>query len=123
MADWTRRIIKQHSATTWGKFKAQVKVKYSPAELEEKKIALHKLKTLKLKKCETLKDYIDKFIELKDSAGCQEAERVIDYLLRGIYIDLYIPVSLAISQAQMNQAHAAETKILDFAISQFCTVY
>ncbi|KAL9550832.1 hypothetical protein MBANPS3_004539 [Mucor bainieri] len=56
MAEWTRRLIKQHPAITWGQFKAQLKVKYSPVELEEKKICLHKLKTLKLKQSETLED-------------------------------------------------------------------
>jgi hypothetical protein len=117
MSAWTREILLQYPAITWGQFKAQLKVKYSPSEMEEKKASLNKLKTLKLDKCDTLETFIEKFLTLKELAGVKETETLIDYLLHGLDIDLYSPVYLAISRSPLNE------KTLDFAISQLRSAY
>ena len=118
MADWTRKLIEQHPTISWGQFKAKLKAKYSASEAEEKKAALSKLKSLKLEKCESLEVYIDKFITLKDLAGITEDTSLTDYLLKGLEMDLYSPVSLNISQSREKGKDT-----LDYAISQLRSVY
>gem|GEM_PF-1640441 len=118
MAAWTRELISKYPAISWGQFKSKVKTKYSPSEAEERKVALHKLKSLKLDKCDSLESFIDKFNSLKDLAGVKENTALVDYLLRGLDIDLYAPVSMSISQSR---AKGSDT--LDFAISQLRSTY
>ncbi|EPB80911.1 hypothetical protein HMPREF1544_12409, partial [Mucor circinelloides 1006PhL] len=100
MAAWTRELISKYPAISWGQFRSKVKTKYSPSEAEERKVALHKLKSLKLDKCDSLESFIDKFNSLKDLAGVKENTALVDYLLRGLDIDLYAPVSMSISQSR-----------------------
>ncbi|KAK4519471.1 uncharacterized protein ATC70_009707 [Mucor velutinosus] len=118
MSAWTREIIQKYPEITWGQFKSKLKVKYSPSEAEERKAALNKLKTLKLDNCDNLEDFIDRFNSLKDLAGVKENTSLVDYLLRGLDIDLYGPVSMGISQAR---SRGSDT--LDFAISQLRSAY
>ncbi|KAG2189534.1 hypothetical protein INT46_009679, partial [Mucor plumbeus] len=118
MADWTRKLIEQYPSISWGQFKLKLKAKYSVSEAEEKKAALNKLKNLKLEKCDNLEEYIDKFINLKDLAGIKEDTSLTDYLLKGLEMDLYSPVSLNISQSRHK-----EKDTLDYAISQLRSVY
>ena len=102
-ANW-KRIIKPKMSTGM--------VKYSVSEAEEKKPALNKLKNLKLEKCDNLEEYINRLINLKDLAGIKEDTSLTDYLLRGLEMDLYSPVSLNISQSRHK-----EKDTLDYAIS------
>ncbi|EPB81919.1 hypothetical protein HMPREF1544_11340 [Mucor circinelloides 1006PhL] len=119
MAAWTRELISKYPAISWGQFKSKVKTKYSPSEVEERKVALHKLKSLKLDKCDSLESFIDKFNSLKDLTGVKENTALVDYLLRGQDIDLYYaPVSMSISQSR---AKGSDT--LNFAISQLRSTY
>ena len=118
MASWTRELIEKYPHISWGQFKSKLKAKYSPSEAEEKKAALNKLKNLKLEKCESLEIYIDKFTTLKDLAGVTENTSLTDYLLKGLDVDLYSPVSLNISQSRDK-----EKDTLDYAISQLRSVY
>ena len=118
MASWTRELIERYPSISWGQFKSKLKAKYSPSEAEEKKAALNKLKNLKLEKCESLEVYIDKFTTLKDLAGVTENTSLTDYLLKGLDVDLYSPVSLNISQSRDK-----EKDTLDYAISQLRSVY
>lgn len=118
MAAWTRALISKYPAITWSQFKSKLKAKYSPSEAEERKAALNKLKSLKLDNCESLESFIDKFQGLKDAAGVKENTSLVDYLLRGLDIDLYGPVSMGISQSR---AKGSDT--LDFAISQLRSAY
>jgi hypothetical protein len=117
MASWTRELIAKYPAITWGQFKSKLKAKYSSSEIEEQKASLNKLKTLKLDKCSSLETYIEKFLALKDLADVKNADTLIEYLLRGLDIELYGHVFLAVSRAPK------ESKTLDFAISELRSVY
>jgi hypothetical protein len=117
MSSWTREILLQYPAITWRQFKTQLKVKYSPSEMDEKKASLNKLKTLELDECDTLEIFIEKFLTLKELAGVKETETLIYYLFHGLDIDLYSPVYLAISRFPLTE------KTLNFAISQFRSAY
>ncbi|KAL9538598.1 hypothetical protein PS6_011511 [Mucor atramentarius] len=106
MAAWTRReLINRYPAISWGLFESKVKTKYSPFDAdEERKVALHKLKSLKLDKCDSLESFIDdKFNSLKDLAAVKENTALVDYLPRGgLNIDLYAQLSMSISQSRAN---------------------
>ena len=111
-------MIEKYSHISWGQFKSKLKAKYGPFEAEEKKAAPNKLKNLKLEKCESLEIYIDKFTTLKDLAGVTKNTSLTDYLLKGLDIDLYSPVSLNTSQSRDK-----EKDTLGYAISQLRSVY
>ena len=119
MASWTKDLIREYPAISWGQFKSKVKAKYCSSEALERKAALTKLKALKLDTCENLEDYIDQFNSLKQLAGVKENATLIDYFLRGLDIDLYTSVSSAISQARGTKG----SDTLDFAISQLRNDY
>ncbi|OAD08490.1 hypothetical protein MUCCIDRAFT_105456 [Mucor lusitanicus CBS 277.49] len=117
MASCTCELIAKYPAITWGQFKSSLKAKYSSSEIEEQKAFLNKLKTLKLDKCSSLETCIEKFLALKDLADVKNADTLIEYLLRGLDIELYEHVFLAVSRAPK------ESKTLDFAISELRSVY